>query len=253
MVLMLAVAGYAQDLTVDLVAEGLPRGCIVLSSRFGTPVVFEGAPPSSTTEEIFRTGDLQSMRSALALRFTYPQGATAQGAAERMVAEWNSRHDGADYTVTTQGSAVHVRPITGSVLDIEITLPAASGTPTALVHQVLAELARHDVRIVDGVAGFLLDNGDSVVTLPDVHGTASELLDQILVRTDRMGTWYLHRLTAAYGGNWQLVFVVNRTENEWRFNNTPLFGPSAERPIPPWEDPSQPDRVDPDGWCPTDE
>lgn len=246
----LAVQGYAQDLTVDVVAEGLPRGCIVLSSRFGTPVVFEGAPPSSTTEEVFRSGDLQMMRSVFAFRFTYPDTASALGASERMVSEWNTSHDGADYVATTVGTAVHVRPVTGSVLDVELTLPEASGTPTELYHAVLRELARLDINIVDGLAGFLIDNGDQVVTLPNRSGTAAELLDQILVRTDRMGTWYVHKLTAAYGGHWQLVFVVNRPENEWRFNNSPLVGPYTDRPLPPWEDPTQPDRVAPDGWCP---
>lgn len=253
----LAAAALADDLTVVDAVDGLVRGCVVLSSRFGRPIVFEGAPPTEKEEAAFRANDRAAIDAIYGLRFAYPAGATALEAVTRMVDTWNLQDDGPDYVVSTSvGRAIHVRPATGSPLDTRVTLPKATGTTSELYRLVLAELTRGGVPVVDAMAGHDLDGGTVQVTLPRRTASAAELLDEVLLSTDRMGTWHLLKLTAARGGAWRIAFVVNLPQNEWTLNRAPLVTPPAgEPPVPPWEDPNPSDRVSPDSdpWLPPDE
>lgn len=238
----------AEDLSVDT-TDGLVRGAIVLSHRFGSPVIYEGAPISGEVAAAVLVNDRATLETMFALRFTYPRDATIHEAVARMVTAWNDQHDGVDYVVATDvGRAIHVRPAGGSPLDRVITLPQATGTATEIYRLVLVELAATGLEVSDPLVGFGLDDGSVPMTLSTRTATAAALLDEVLFATENKGTWYFHQ-PAVDRGRWQLAFVTNLPQNEWTLNRTPMVPPPPPAPIyQPWDDPVPPDRL-PDDYC----
>lgn len=253
MISLLAVCASAQDRTdleVDVVNGGLGRASFILIARNGTSINYEGVPrnlegihfvsvPSSKGWP-FPTTPQQACERGL--KFSYPADASPRAALDAAVAAANAQPDAISrYRVIEQEGQLdlvpyEVRDASGwhpytPLLDTVITLPNATGTPTALYRSLMPALteAAH-VQVLDGSGHSSLDllNPEDRITLPSATGPARTLLDQIFAHAQFANHWFMVWVYASDPevAGWYILFTQVQPEDEAMLNRTPLPRPA---------------------------
>lgn len=251
MIPLLALRAFAQDtLDVDVVNGGLGWGAWILIARNGTSINYEGAPrdlegihfvwaPASEGSPFDRVPVQTCERG---LKFSYPADATPRVALDAAVAAANAQPDAISrYRVVEQEGQLdlvpyEVRDAAGwhpyaPLLDTVVTLPSATGTPTALYRSVLPALSdAAGVRVLDASGHSSLDllNPEDRITLPSATGAARTLLDQIFAHAQFANHWQLVWVYASDPevAGWWLGFSQVQPEEEAILNRTPLRPPT---------------------------
>jgi hypothetical protein len=236
----LCTFAHAAPATIDVLDGGLMRVAKALSADLRVPFTFEGIlldqPGLHYRDRVWEDGKVHRERvlEPWTFQFTYDDTWTPRQAGEAAVAAWNALPATiAKYTLV-EGSRggygfepVELRQPDGSytpyaaLLDTRLAPSVRTGSPTALWHGVVSDLARvSGAPITDGNDDFLIcgrdDQGDR--TLTTGTATARAWLDEVRgMCTTELVIWTLIYVVSTEVPHWGLTMTVVRPGSDGRY------------------------------------